>query len=592
FSGFGAGATLVADPAAVTDAYSGGSARGALLMRLPNGAPAGAKSITFSLVGEVPAGTTALIQVFGTREVQGYSEVVLPAYSGPTNTPGPSPTPTNTTTPTNTPTASPTATPTSTPIPGGNYALAFAGNQRLEGSAISGMNGNQTIELWVRPSAADQNGVLVASDTSFTSQGWALEMVNGQLTWWISPGTPVAHSQSLPANTWTHVAATFNGSQATLYVNGVAGTSVAIGAVTFGDGLFVGGHPSFNNFAGQLDELRLSNSVRYTGSFTPPSALFSLDGNTRALFGFDEGSGQTTSDRSGNGYSLTLGTTGGVDANDPSWVVSDLFPSGGGGGGGNSLRLFGSGPADIDRVKIPLLSAGVSLPVNVDNDFTIECWIKASATANPYGPCDSDMGWYFGHVLVDRDVFGSTDDYGDYGIAIMGGQIIAGVNNSNGEEHLCGNIPVTDGQWHHIAFTRNATTGQMSIFVDGQLAGQATGPTGRIDYRTGRTTSYPNSDPFLVLGAEKHDVAGSLYYTGLLDDLRISNIVRYTSNFTRPSAPHPNDANTAALYRFDEGSGTMIGDSATTPGGPCPGQLVPRDAGNSTEHWSNDSPFL
>ncbi|MBO9317332.1 MAG: LamG domain-containing protein, partial [Chloroflexus sp.] len=114
------------------------------------------------------------------------------------------------------------------------------------------------------------------------------------------------------------------------------------------------------------------------------------------------------------------------------------------------------------------------------------------------------------------------------------------------------------------------------------------GAVGRIDYREHRTTSYPNSDPYLVLGAEKHDYPGSRYYSGLLDDLRFSRVVRYTTPFARPTAPHTIDADTVALYRFDEGSGVRIGDSA--PGGVNTGELKPRPGG-AAQHWSTDTPF-
>ncbi len=105
-SGFGSGAAFVADPAAVTDDVAAGVARGALLLRLPVGAPAGDKSITFTLSG-LSSDTSALVQVFNAREVIGYEVVELPLIP-------PSPTPTNTPTATNTPTNTPTATDTPT----------------------------------------------------------------------------------------------------------------------------------------------------------------------------------------------------------------------------------------------------------------------------------------------------------------------------------------------------------------------------------------------------------------------------------------------------------------------------------------------
>jgi hypothetical protein len=213
--------------------------------------------------------------------------------------------------------------------------------------------------------------------------------------------------------------------------------------------------------------------------------------------------------------------------------------------------------------------------------------MKATANDNSAPACPD--GWYTGNIVIDRDVFG-TGDYGDYGIAICNGRIVFGVAVGSDDRLLVGNTVVTTNTWRHIAVTRS-NNGVMRIFVDGALdAASQTGPTGRIDYRVNRDTDWPNSDPYLVLAAEKHDYPGSRYYTGLLDDLRISNSVRYNATFTRPNAPHPADANTVALYRFDEGAGMVIGDSSGAAGGPSNGALNPR-GGDPAQHWSSDTPF-
>ena len=94
------------------------------------------------------------------------------------------------------------------------------------------------------------------------------------------------------------------------------------------------------------------------------------------------------------------------------------------------------------------------------------------------------------------------------------------------------------------------------------------------------------ADPTRVFGAEKHD-AGSAYpsFDGWLDDVRISTGVRYSAPLARPGAPLVIDATTAALYRFDEGAGTFVGDA----GGTSPGS---RQVGgpNSGQQWSTDVP--
>jgi len=47
-----------------------------------------------------------------------------------------------------------------------------------------------------------------------------------------------------------------------------------------------------------VDELRLSNTARYTGDFAPPTEPFAADENTVGLWHFDEGEGATTVDAS------------------------------------------------------------------------------------------------------------------------------------------------------------------------------------------------------------------------------------------------------------------------------------------------------
>jgi hypothetical protein len=242
-----------------------------------------------------------------------------------------------------------------------------------------------------------------------------------------------------------------------------------------------------------------------------------------------------------------------------------------------ALRFYGTGANQIDRVKIPL--GNPSRPVNVGNgDFTLEFWMKANAADNRTGyRCSSaNDDWINGHVLIDRDVY-FAGAFGDYGISLGNGRLAFGVNNGADGATLCGKINVADGRWHHIAVQRRASDGQLWLFVDGKLDAQAQGPAGDISYDANRATDYPN-DPFLVIGAEKHD-AGSEYpsYRGWLDELRLSNVLRYAANFRRPSSAFTSDANTAALYHFDEASGDVVRDSSNAAGGPSDGQLFNAD---------------
>ncbi|NIQ93622.1 MAG: hypothetical protein GWN87_04995, partial [Desulfuromonadales bacterium] len=75
------------------------------------------------------------------------------------------------------------------------------------------------------------------------------------------------------------------------------------------------------SFLGWIDELRLSTTLRYEGQFAVPDGPFSPDGDTAALYHFDEGYGNDIGDSSGasGGPSDGFRRYGGV-INGPEWT--------------------------------------------------------------------------------------------------------------------------------------------------------------------------------------------------------------------------------------------------------------------------------
>ncbi len=247
-----------------------------------------------------------------------------------------------------------------------------------------------------------------------------------------------------------------------------------------------------------------------------------------------------------------------------------------------SLRFFGTGRGDVDRVKIPLLDEnGRSLPVNVgETDFTIEFWLRFAAGENRRSTCaQGEDTWIYGNILFDRDIFG-VPSYGDYGISLYGERIAFGVHNGSWGYTLCSSTRLEADTWYHVAVTRRMD-GEMSLFINGNLDKRVQGPPGNLSYRPGRGVAWRN-EPFLVIGAEKHDYDPGTYpsFRGWIDEARISTIVRYTENFPPPDSPFAPDEYTAALYHFDEGEGTVILDSSNAPGGPSHGE---RRVGGTSE---------
>ncbi len=234
-----------------------------------------------------------------------------------------------------------------------------------------------------------------------------------------------------------------------------------------------------------------------------------------------------------------------------------------------ALRFFANVLNDVGRVKIPLENRAVNVGAT---HFTIEFWVRGRLQDNTEGSaaCGAFVdAWIEGNILLDRDRFSRPRDYG---LAFLAGRIAFGIRTDQDQAYtVCGSRNVLDDQWHHVAVTRNVSSGALAIYVDGFLDASASGPSGDVSYPAG--FSCPGgcgADPYLVLGAEKHDV-GLQYpgFNGLLDELRLSTSIRYSGPFAPPSARFVVDAQTAALYHFDEGSGAVAADAV----GASPGEV-------------------
>jgi hypothetical protein len=307
----------------------------------------------------------------------------------------------------------------------------------------------------------------------------------------------------------------------------------------------------------------------------------------------------------GTGASGTGGTgatgNGGTGASANGGAGGGTGGSGGSGGSGvgSSLRFYGTGQNDVDRLKIRIddeTNNQPGPPADVGNvDFTIEFFIKASAANNTAGAIAcGGYDWINGNIVLDRDRYNQSRAFG---ISIAGGVVVFGVNTQDGTETICGTTNVLDDAWHHVAVQRRRSDGRLWLWVDGTNEAETDGPDGDLSYPdNGVPGNFCNgpcdfSDPFIVIGAEKHD-AGSAYpsYDGYFDELRISNGLRYSAPFAFPTGPFTNDANTAAIYHLDEGSGTDALDTSGAAGGPSNGILSVGGPSNGPT-WETDAPF-
>lgn len=107
--------------------------------------------------------------------------------------------------------------------------------------------------------------------------------------------------------TWHHVAGVYDDGDLSLYIDGElqgTGTGTEVGAAYTGYDIGIGGDPYYPEdypWSGLIGPVRISSSVRYSGTFTPTWG-WSADADTMALWNVDEGSGSWLYDASGGGH--------------------------------------------------------------------------------------------------------------------------------------------------------------------------------------------------------------------------------------------------------------------------------------------------
>jgi hypothetical protein len=234
----------------------------------------------------------------------------------------------------------------------------------------------------------------------------------------------------------------------------------------------------------------------------------------------------------------------------------------------HSLHFFGSSYRDdgIDRAWIV---AERPSPVGRigQNDFCVELWLKVEA--EDIVPVDScPPAWFGGTILLDRGFFNGPQN-GDIGMSVYrtgtGSGVVATFDVVEDRVNLCGDAPVDDGRWHHVALTRDASD-NLAIWVDGVLDAMAPGPAGDGSYALDLVEPLLEGDRYMVLGGPKYAEDPSPGFAGRIDDVRLSRDARYLTGFEPPYPPLEADDVTLALYTFDEGQGVDIANSVGPAG--------------------------
>jgi hypothetical protein len=160
-----------------------------------------------------------------------------------------------------------------------------------------------TVDVWIRPNNVTGYKGIWQSGTSTTMQSYLL---GNAVYWSVNPSTIITTAVTVNANEWTMLSYERQGNTHRIYKNGTLEDTATTGNKQ-DNGLFTIGKNGFGDFNGYIDEFRVSDIARYTGSsFTEPTSEFSVDSDTIALLHFDGADGSTDMINAVNEESLVL----------------------------------------------------------------------------------------------------------------------------------------------------------------------------------------------------------------------------------------------------------------------------------------------
>lgn len=198
-------------------------------------------------------------------------------------------------------------------------------------------------------------------------------------------------------------------------------------------------------------------------------------------------------------------------------------------------------PPLTDCAGLALRLDGASLarlPNPVQDDFTLEAWIKTTASRD-------GTQHFQGLGVIDADVVGDADDFAT---EILNGRFAFGVGNPD-ITLLSTSLVITD-EWVHVAATRRASTGEMAIVVNGLLESSGTSVNQN-------TLSDPEAIALGGASLERN-------FIGLIDEVRIWNVARSpeTIQASMRSIVSPDEPGLVGYYRFEDAGSVVTEDSS------------------------------
>ncbi|MBI2590947.1 MAG: LamG domain-containing protein [Candidatus Blackburnbacteria bacterium] len=404
-----------------------------------------------------------------------------------------------------------------------------------------------TISFWYNTTATSGSPNCVISSGSSTNRNFQVCVPNNYLTHtgfeWYSVGTGEVYSSNITSVTdgWHHAAVTYSSGTLTFYRDAkVVSTQGSLATLNSGGGTYVIGLDYFASwYKGSLDEVKIypyaltadevkldynkgssqvlgALSDNSSSSFTSSSSVqgadheYCIPGDTTSCaapvgrWDFDENTGSTVNDKSGNN---NTGTWNGTLGNQ--WKPGKIGASGNFNGSNNYVSISDNSGLNVSNI-------------------TIEAWFKVNT-------------WVNGPSIFNRRTAGNVGGVSLEPVAGYGMNFYAYIDGAWRTASSTGWNP--GGVWEHVVATYNGSN--MYIYRNGVQVG-STSYTGSINNPASPTVSIGTN------------IVGGTFWNGLVDQVRIFN-------YARSAAQIAWDYNRGAPighWKMDECQGTTVHDSS------------------------------
>ena len=415
----------------------------------------------------------------------------------------------------------------------GKYGVGLsfnATNKTILSTGYTGQLGDFTVSLWFKDDGTVQNFERLI-DKNYAAGFW-LGRNNSNANSWgggiIEPGGNYGIYGTFPDNQWNHLVSIRRGTTHELYANGVLvasntvpSTALDTTPLNFGNG------PTGQALGGLLDEVRLYNRALTPNEVTQ---LYNYAPGPVGYWKFDEGTGTTAFDSSGNG--INAGWAGTLGSQ---WTTGKFNGAGNFNGTNNYV------------------STGITSSYQA---FTAQTWFRFNTSAA------SERGIFTKYV--------SGFQNGLWTLEILSGNTLLWDIN-DGAQKTC-QVAVSPNQWYNAAAVYTGSQG--ILYLNGTQA---------CSFAVGTIATIADE---IRIG---HATTGRFF--GQIDDTRFYNYARTPKQIVEDmNAGHPAGSSPVGsqvgYYKFDEGYGSITQNSGNAGVG-ASAVLI----GTTLPIWTNDAKF-